>query len=205
MNEKNHLVEKSELILVEDDVKWVRPYAFYIVLFIIISMLLLCAWSSYQLLPIQKKINGSWENKNLKMNLVSTGNNWELILKDYKNVTGFNLQYSGTWKREKTNLYLGNNIELTAKIRKKYFSKEDVEKILKKNDTYNILRDNETSITLKYTQKGLLEMYELKNLDEYFRFTIENEHFFQTKRTLYLNSSFFSNERIPFERVIFSG
>ncbi|WYJ83678.1 hypothetical protein IGL98_003304 [Enterococcus sp. DIV0840] len=144
------------------------------------------------------KLNGNWLSTDNTIHLKSHGKNWELAIADYQKTKGFTLVYTGTWKAAGVNKYDGKQVKLLAKIEKGVFSEENISTLEKKSDLYTILDQNEEELTLQYTKKGIQQIQSGSNLNTVVHMTLENIHWNKQKEKLYLNSRYFSNERIEF-------
>ncbi|MEI5990619.1 hypothetical protein A5881_002124 [Enterococcus termitis] len=132
------------------------------------------------------------------MQLTSKGETWELTIADYKKTKGFALVYTGIWKVAGVNKYDGKQVKLLAKIKKANFSKEEIDTLEKKSDLYTVSTQNEKELILQYTKKGIKQIQPSSNLNTVVHMTLENIHWNKQKEKLYLNSSYFSSERVEF-------
>lgn len=152
----------------------------------------------YMFYPFANKVKGNWVSTDQTMHLTSQGNTWELAIADYQQTKGFALVYTGIWKAGGVNKYDGKQVKLLAKIEKANFSKEEIKKLEKKSDLYTVCDQTEKELTLQYTTEGIKQIQSGFNLNTVVHMTLENIHWEKTKEKLYLNSSYFSSERIEF-------
>ncbi|OJG93543.1 hypothetical protein RV15_GL000145 [Enterococcus silesiacus] len=161
-------------------------------------MLLGGGLAGYIFYPFVNKINGNWVSTDQTMHLTSRGNIWELAIADYQQTKGFALVYTGAWEAAGVNKYDGKQVKLLAKIKKANFAKEEIKKLEKKSDLYTVFDQTEKELTLQYTEKGIKQIQSGANLNTVVHMTLENIHWEKAKEKLYLNSSYFSSERIEF-------
>lgn len=151
--------------------------------------------------PFVQKISGSWVSSDQKMNLSSQGQNWELAIPNYQQTNGLTLIYTGVWEAAGVNKYNGDNVELLSKIDKSLFSDEAIAALQKKSELYTIETQTKKELTLKYTKKGIKQIQSATDLNAIVHMTLENLHWDKKKEKLYLNSHYFSNERIEFTLI----
>jgi hypothetical protein len=176
-----------------------RPLSFYIVLGILIIVLLIGGIAGYFCYPFTQKIEGNWLSADETMELKSRGKMWELALPNYQQTKGLTLVYAGTWKAAGVNTYDGTQVKLFVRVNKKDFSKEEIAALKKKSELYTLSKQTDQELTLQYTKKGIQQIQSVSNVDTVVHMTLENIHWNKKKEKLYLNNSYFSNERIEFK------
>lgn len=176
-----------------------RPLFFHLIWILLVILVIISGFSFYQLYPLKQKIAGKWENEDQSMLVISKKDKWELVVPNYQGVKGFSLVYKGVWKTHISNQYEGEAVEMSVTIEKEKFPKAELTNLLKSNEEYKVIEDTSGYLKLSYTEKGLEKIVGQKSLEGLFHFVLEKEHFFSKEATLYLNSSYFSVERIPFK------
>ncbi|WP_375180294.1 hypothetical protein [Enterococcus rotai] len=175
-----------------------KPFSFYLVLTLLLMLLISGGIAGYICYPFANKISGNWVSTDQAMQLTSQGNMWELAIADYQKTKGFTLVFTGKWTAAGVNKYDGKQVQLFAKIAKANFSKEEINTLEKKSDLYTVSDQTEKELTLQYTKKGIKQIQPGSNLNKVVHMTLENIHWTKQKEKLYLNSSYFSTERIEF-------
>ncbi|MFK4568508.1 hypothetical protein ABH902_003100, partial [Enterococcus sp. UD-01] len=118
---------------------------------------------------------------------------------NYQQTKGLTLVYQGKWQAAGVNKYDGQEVELFTKITKASFSKEEIGALTQKSDLYTIASQTSKTITLRYTKKGLEQVQAATDLDKIVHVSLEELHWDKKRERLYLNSSYFSDERIKFQ------
>lgn len=154
--------------------------------------------AGYLSYPFPRKISGEWRSSDQTMSLVSQGEKWELTIPNYQQTEGLTLIYTGVWKSAGINKYDGSEVDMLMNMEKAFFSDEEITDLQKESELYTIETKTEKELTLKYTKKGIEQVQSISNLDAIMHLTLENIHWDKKKEKLYLNSRYFSNERIVF-------
>jgi hypothetical protein len=134
------------------------------------------------------------------MLLQSHGDNWQLELPNYQNTQGITLIFSGKWQTSDVNKYDGKDVSVQLKIEKSQFSETELESLTEKNELYKIAKQTKKALFLAYTKKGLEQIQMVSNMDQQIHFSLENEGWEKAQQKLFLNSQYFSKERIAFSR-----
>ncbi|MCA5014495.1 MULTISPECIES: hypothetical protein [unclassified Enterococcus] len=177
------------------------PLAFYVTLCLLILVVIAGGFAGYLCYPFTAKIEGHWASTDETLKLRSTGRSWELTIPNYQQNKGLSLLYAGTWKAAGINTYEGDQVKLLMKINKADFSKEELDELEKKSDLYIVSKQTDKELTLQYTQKGIQKIQSQPDLNKVVHVTLENIHWDKKQEKLFLNSSYFSNERIEFAYV----
>ncbi|MDA9470796.1 hypothetical protein C240_937 [Enterococcus sp. 5H] len=175
-----------------------KPILFYIVLVLLLFIITIGGIGAYLSYPFAQKISGNWVSSDQTMNLSSQGQNWELAFPNYQQTNGLTLIYTGVWEAAGVNKYNGSKVGMLSKIDKSLFSDEEIAALQKKSELYTIKTQTDKELTLKYTKKGIEQIQSTTDLNSIVHMTLENLHWDKKKEKLYLNSRYFSNERIEF-------
>jgi hypothetical protein len=175
-----------------------KSLLFYLVLGLLLFVLIISAAAAYAFYPFTGKIEGVWETEDQQMQLTSQAGKWALELPNYQQTKGLTLVYQGKWQAAGVNKYDGQEVELFTKITKASFSKEEIGALTQKSDLYTIASQTSKTITLRYTKKGLEQIQAATDLDKIVHVSLEELHWDKKRERLYLNSSYFSDERIEF-------
>jgi hypothetical protein len=175
-----------------------KSLLFYLVLGLLLFVLIISAVAAYAFYPFTGKIEGVWETEDQQMQLTSQAGKWALELPNYQQTKGLTLVYQGKWQAAGVNKYDGQEVELLTKITKASFSKEEIGALTQKSDLYTIASQTSKTITLRYTKKGLEQVQAATDLDKIVHVSLEELHWDKKRERLYLNSSYFSDERIEF-------
>jgi hypothetical protein len=175
-----------------------KSLLFYLVLGLLLFVLIISAAAAYAFYPFAVKIEGVWETEDQQMQLTSQAGKWALELPNYQKTKGLTLVYQGKWQAAGVNKYDGQEVELFTKITKASFSKEEIGALTQKSDLYTIASQTSKTITLRYTKKGLEQIQAATDLDKIVHVSLEELHWDKKRERLYLNSSYFSDERIEF-------
>lgn len=154
--------------------------------------------AGYIFYPFNKKLEGKWVATNQTLQLTSKGRSWELAIPNYQQTKGLTLVYKGIWEPAGVNKYDGKKVELVSKIEKANFSKEEISRLEKKSDLYAIVEETKKELVLQYTKKGIKQVQSTTDLNSVVHISLEDIHWDQQKEKLFLNSNYFSNERIEF-------
>jgi hypothetical protein len=176
-----------------------KSLLFYLVLGLLLFVLIISAVAAYAFYPFTGKIEGVWETEDQQMQLTSQAGKWALELPNYQQTKGLTLVYQGKWQAAGVNKYDGQEVELFTKITKASFSKEEIGALTQKSDLYTIASQTSKTITLRYTKKGLEQVQAATDLDKIVHVSLEELHWDKKRERLYLNSSYFSDERIKFQ------
>jgi hypothetical protein len=176
-----------------------KSLLFYLVLGLLLFVLIISAAAAYTFYPFAVKIEGVWETEDQQMQLTSQAGKWALELPNYQQTKGLTLVYQGKWQAAGVNKYDGQEVELFTKITKASFSKEEIGALTQKSDLYTIASQTSKTITLRYTKKGLEQVQAATDLDKIVHVSLEELHWDKKRERLYLNSSYFSDERIKFQ------
>jgi hypothetical protein len=176
-----------------------KSLLFYLVLGLLLFVLIISAAAAYTFYPFTGKIEGVWETEDQQMQLTSQAGKWALELPNYQQTKGLTLVYQGKWQAAGVNKYDGQEVELFTKITKASFSKEEIGALTQKTDLYTIASQTSKTITLRYTKKGLEQVQAATDLDKIVHVSLEELHWDKKRERLYLNSSYFSDERIKFQ------
>ncbi|MTD41897.1 hypothetical protein GIX45_25410 [Erwinia sp. CPCC 100877] len=176
-----------------------KSLLFYLVLVLLLLVILATAAATYFFYPFTMKIDGVWESSDQRMQLSSQAGKWELELPNYQQTKGLTLVYHGEWHAAGVNKYDGQEVELSTKITKASFSKEELAALTQKSELYTIASQTNKTITLKYTKKGLEKIQATADLNKIVHLTLEELHWDKKRERLYLNSSYFADERIEFQ------
>jgi hypothetical protein len=169
------------------------------VLGFLLFILSVSAAALYAFYPFSAKIAGVWESEDQQMQLTSRAGTWTLELPNYQQTQGLTLVYQGKWQAAGVNKYDGKQVELFTKITKASFSTKEIAALTQKSDLYTIAGQTGKTITLKYTKKGLKKIQTTTDLNKVVHMTLEELHWDKKRERLYLNSSYFSSERIKFQ------
>ncbi len=168
---------------------------------LLILVLLAGGIAGYVCYPFVQKIEGRWLSADDSLELTSDGHSWELAIPNYQQTNGLTLIYTGKWKAAGVNTYDGHQVKLLTKIKKADFSTEEISKLEKKSELYTIYQQSDQELILQYTKKGIKQIQSLPDLNKIMHLTLENLHWDKKQEKLYLNSSYFSNDRIEFMYV----
>lgn len=199
---KNSLDDCAEAAQEESFEVLVRPISYYLLIGVIVVLLAAGASGMYFLYPFKQKIQGKWATDGQEMVLTSDHQGWLLEIPNYQGVTGFNLRYEGTWQTSITNQYDGQGVKVSVSVDKKAFPEKELKELEKVTDQYKIEKNTSKKLRLTYTKNGIKKLYGKTSIDHYFHFSLEAVPFATKKTTLYLNSPFFSTDRVPFQRII---
>ncbi|MGG5341500.1 hypothetical protein [Enterococcus sp. AZ192] len=200
---KTTFIQEEENILDEDGFEEVsvRSRSFYFLLVFLGLLIILLMVGTYLVYPFSGKIRGTWENTTMGMILTSKGNLWSAKIEDFQGVSGYTLVYKGEWKANGVNIYDSKKTKVQIHLDKQKIPAEEISKLQKTNSLYKKIIDNKTQLQLEYTEAGIKKIYNKKSIDNYFHFSLEPITLNKEKRVLYLNHSYFSNERIPFKEI----
>lgn len=176
-----------------------RQKTFYVTWILLILVIAFTIFYGYLLYPFAQKISGVWQSNNQNFLLSSQQNKWALKISNYQGIDGFTLSYEGEWKGTGVNKYDGHNVKIKVSINKKLFPENELKELEKKSDFYELTKNTTNHLELEYTKQGIKKMYATNKLDNYFHFSLEPQLFNFKESTLYLNSKFFSENRIPFK------
>ncbi|ALS03307.1 hypothetical protein ATZ33_08300 [Enterococcus silesiacus] len=179
----------------------VRSPIFYILFTLLGLLLVSIGVGIYLTYPFSTKVKGTWENPELNMVLTSKSTSWTAELTNYQEVDGYTLLYKGKWQANGINIYDSTNVKVQIILDKSKISENEIKKLEKKSPLYTTIKNSAKVLQLEYTEKGLKQVYHKTSVDNFFHFSLEPVLSRKKEQVLYLNHSYFSDERLPFKLI----